>query len=475
MPDKPSVVALRKTKVLLSQFLGDSLKGQVQVLLPQNLSKQHLLDHTPAGIPGDKWLSIAYYFVQSICLMTLDRQHKFDTRPADGWVSLSYKVLRSVAGRAYKASRASLIELGVIECDEEYDRKKGISYGYRLGKQYREQYFKYRTIPDTGVRARVLEHQKKRLEEEKPRVLQLAHLAHWVMYGKLELDKSAALEYLARYKQAMLQNLQALNLDEQAQRRAVVFVNSRYYRARNQVERWGRNFNLRVDDKGGRLYSPITSLMSPLRDFLTYDGQPLVSFDIKNSQPLHFVLMLRQDFWKSTSRSTLSLAKLDADLWRELSKDEVKTVVEGIKDRETTPSNKSHRTSSRVGSKEVKEYEFAQIALTGNLYEFNSEQFKGKYFINVQDRFGTRTKTKVEILRLMYFNPKRKHSPAQDTFREFKKLFPFEARVMELLKSRSRISPSYSRSWKRGYCYTTSVGSCTMPTWISPCLPYTTR
>ena len=51
-------------------------------------------------------------------------------------------------------------------------------------------------------------------------------------------------------------------------------------------------------------------------------------------------------------------------------------------------------------------------------------------------RFSTRSKTKAEVLKLMYYNPKEKYSQSHAPFGEFEKLFPFEAAIMSLLKTR---------------------------------------
>ena len=49
-----------------------------------------------------------------------------------------------------------------------------------------------------------------------------------------------------------------------------------------------------VDDTAGRLHTLLTCLKSPLRAFLSYEGKPLVSVDIKNSQPLFSNALLNE-------------------------------------------------------------------------------------------------------------------------------------------------------------------------------------
>ena len=51
-------------------------------------------------------------------------------------------------------------------------------------------------------------------------------------------------------------------------------------------------FNPKIDTTAGRLHSTLTQLKSDLRQFITYDGHPLVSIDIVNSQPYLSTVLL---------------------------------------------------------------------------------------------------------------------------------------------------------------------------------------
>ena len=58
-----------------------------------------------------------------------------------------------------------------------------------------------------------------------------------------------------------------------------------------------KQFDLTIDRTSGRLHSPLTQLKKELRPYLRYNGEKLVSIDIKNSQPyLSTVLFNRKYF-----------------------------------------------------------------------------------------------------------------------------------------------------------------------------------
>jgi hypothetical protein len=68
-----------------------------------------------------------------------------------------------------------------------------------------------------------------------------------------------------------------------------------------------QDYILTVDDTVGRFHSNITLLKSELRQFLTYDNQPLVSMDIVNAQPFFSTILFDPEFWKPATQSNLPI------------------------------------------------------------------------------------------------------------------------------------------------------------------------
>lgn len=86
-----------------------------------------------------------------------------------------------------------------------------------------------------------------------------------------------------------------------------------------------RNINLITEQEYGpsidgnvhRLHSVLTNIQKDLRNFITYDGLPLVSIDIKNCQPYLSCLLLNPRFWQEGAELPLTLYDLPANI-REL-------------------------------------------------------------------------------------------------------------------------------------------------------------
>ena len=62
-----------------------------------------------------------------------------------------------------------------------------------------------------------------------------------------------------------------------------------------------QQFYYTVDKSVGRFHSNLTNLKKELRNHITYDNQPLVNIDIKNSQPLLSQILLRKSFYNRKS------------------------------------------------------------------------------------------------------------------------------------------------------------------------------
>lgn len=58
-------------------------------------------------------------------------------------------------------------------------------------------------------------------------------------------------------------------------------------------------YSCHVDATVKRYHSVLTNMRSPLRNYLTFKGEKMVSIDITNSQPYLLCLLLQDGFWKS--------------------------------------------------------------------------------------------------------------------------------------------------------------------------------
>jgi hypothetical protein len=75
--------------------------------------------------------------------------------------------------------------------------------------------------------------------------------------------------------------------------------------------------------------------------------------------------------------------------------------------------------------------------MKGKLYKFISSNFKNKFIENNIDPFENRDKAKIQFIRMLYAENKSSHAPNSIYYKSFKKLFPFESSIINLLKSKN--------------------------------------
>ena len=98
------------------------------------------------------------------------------------------------------------------------------------------------------------------------------------------------------------------------------------------------------DTTGGRFHTNITGMKRELRNYLKYDGKPLVSIDLKASQPYLIAAMMNKKFYSQTRSDLITMN--DLILHSMKNKSAVKAALEEIKKNSSELSNQSkHHTS----------------------------------------------------------------------------------------------------------------------------------
>ena len=410
-------------------------EGNVELRIPKTLTKEIIQSIKPSSIKDETlWQGCVFYIVSSILSRTERKKFKRGNRTR-GYVSLKHKYLRDVIGQHTKLTIKTLIENGIIETDGAF-AIGGESIGFRLTKSYRKSAFKFVAISDSGIVRRYRAVEQKLFEEQRSRLREHAYLIKWFLDDTLKIDEAAAIKYLHLYTKRMKRNFSKYGLSKDEMDEVNTHLDNTVNSCLNILKNWGKSRPI-IDSKGGRLYSNLTGILSQLRYFTNHEGQEIVYFDIRNSQPYHFLALLNPKFWEQPrNQSDLALHNINPELETHIKRRNNKyiTTIMMLRD-----YHKSGRTLSNKGLQRlaITSPHFAHLVATGKLYKFISDELTGKFKKpSGFDPFGTKDLAKQELIRMLYFNSKDKHSPSQNYFAEFKKLFPAEAEVIELLKSR---------------------------------------
>lgn len=416
-------------------------KGEIFFLSPQNLKDADILKRRPNSIDEEKWLDISRIIIGTIIQLSIEGRFK-NSDEADineEFVSLSSEILKRNCGNDYSKVINGLIKSGIIEFDNQYSTHLNKTYGYRLSKKYRYESSVKKQISNYIICNKIKRELSKVECKLKPRIKNLDHLCKWLKMEGLEINKKDALKFVEQFSEKLLKEVEGRKKSRLTKKQLEV-IDRRVNYLKFQIENWGNLNYLTVDDKGGRLYSPIVGLPSILRNFLTFKGQKLIGYDIKNSQPLHFLLMMREEFWQD-STTGLTLRNLDRKLYTHIRS--ITNINPTIMFQESPECQynkgfydfENNKTFEK--SKLSKFITFQDLVKSGTLYEYFSQKFYLSMTLKGNKQaFLTRSGTKSKFMHLMYHNPNETYSSAKELFKELKKLFPLEAGIMELMKSR---------------------------------------
>lgn len=273
-------------------------------LIPVNLDIDELLvKFPPKARQGRKFnTDNLYYLIDLLCNETLDQFEEGMTD--DSYVKLSSTLLNKHLTK-YKDSLNYLIAAGVVEANNAYvagniatNKNVARCKGYRFTQPYLCE-FKEVNIEDRSLNrkkkpANQLSHRKQN---------EYRHLLKW-FNPKLVIDAKAALEFnemvyedvkndKARWKPKMIQH-PWYGLIPSGE---VVDPIYSYQSQKFAIRRFSdQEFTFSLSSSR-RLYSSLGFLKKELRQFVSYEGSPLVELDAGNCQPYLIQALFNNCFW----------------------------------------------------------------------------------------------------------------------------------------------------------------------------------
>lgn len=379
--------------------------------LPENLDLDKVIQN---NLMLNKEMKLNKYKLMFVCdAIIRSRARNFKAMEEEGtlYAPLSSKHLDKVVHN-YNHYLHFLEQTGVIESDNYFiEGQKCI--GYRFAKRYRGQKLKTIHVKDYLLNKGLKRVSKFIQEKKKKNTWGYSYLTKWWDEGKLKIDVKGGNEWIDQYKKERLKN----TTDEEEV--------SRIIDASEDL----RTLVLGINEKepyysfsgeGHRFYNPISNLKSELRNFLTWDGQPLVNIDIKNSQPYLSLILHDLDFWEKKGKweKLGGLKGFIKDIRREV---DVIYIITLLKTYETH------------AGQDFPSPEFPKLVAEGGcFYEYIQKTF-GPYF---PGRFDTRKKTKKEVLRMFYCDNKKVPVVAlYETMDFFRNLFPLTYELFWAIKT----------------------------------------
>jgi len=242
--------------------------------IPNNLSIVKFVEqHPPVDIKGFKIDKL----VHILHLLYLIPANNKSLAVVDGYVPI-YSVLLKKKIENYKDYLDYLCQYHILECDGIFI-KYAKSKGYRFTAKYINQPLKKINISDRTLIKKI-----KKLRNEKFESLKgYEYLTRWLWDGKLVIDYKTARNFA--FNDFQLKD-KFPELRDRQKNNKYKDHRTQYTSALLNIERLkNHDMYMSVDANVHRFHSNLTCMKSIYRNLLTYDGQKLVSIDIKNSQP----------------------------------------------------------------------------------------------------------------------------------------------------------------------------------------------
>lgn len=211
----------------------------------------------------------AAYIMNLLFYIPLKKPKKYQ----NGWVPICSELLKVI--KHYKIYLKFLIENDfLVESDIEYSTTANRCKQFKLAGTYSKQKLQYHIFSDNS-------HFIKKQNELKIKKMRNAnnkceHLTTYLNPENLNIDVNAAYNYINKTYQGKSNRNRK---------------NSRIFAIESIKNKY---WSFSREGKDNRLHSILTLLPKDLRNFITYNNESLVSYDIKNSQPFIFSSILNQ-------------------------------------------------------------------------------------------------------------------------------------------------------------------------------------
>ena len=203
-----------------------------------------------------------------------------------------------------------------------------------------------------------------------------------------------------------------------------------------------------LDDNVYRFHTNLTNMPSRIRNAVTYDGQKLISLDIKNSQPYLSTILLSRDFWivqkfERNKNNSLSIA-FDEPQSRYFSYlNKINKVFNEIKSDTLNISHINiHNNDSYIMLGEIPQslinnefQDYIDLVVSGKLYEFLEDAFLQELGIELKDRKEVKAAVFQVLFTSNQFKGQAEAAPKRLFEQKFKAVYDVFAKIKSKDKS----------------------------------------
>jgi hypothetical protein len=412
--------------------------------IPSYLDIEKLIEEDRPAFLGRKRSNLDnfYYFIDHL----LDRTLNDDLSKSNGYIQICSADLQQNMAHNYKGYLDFLKKHNIIEQARQKYKKgdpskgiKGICFSFRLKFPYQDRLY-IKRVPIIGE---VYKRERKVLiknlaKSQRQNFKKYPIFTKW--FENLEIDVEGCEEWIDSHPDYKLRYgaLKGYGI-------AMPRPQLKRLKALYSIEKINRrDFNFTFDDNVGRFHSNLTNLKSELRNFLTWEGQNLVSVDVKNSQPLLSLIIFEPVWYMESSGGRLRLSQFKSINNPLISPSKPNGSIESI-----------HLESSINFFDYIMLEEFSQNTEFQDIIKYKEIVNSGEFYQRMHQEIfqGTRPFNKARIKEMTFqvlysdnrffhqdgswMDPKTKRRPNAEPKRLFEEAFPTVAKVFRAYKKGS--------------------------------------
>jgi len=287
--------------------------------IPANLDLDKLLGEHPFNKPNNATKDKIAFICNTIYYLMREQKKKLAKQ--NGYIYVQSKIIKQYIPDYHKYIKY-LLAANVIMCNKTY-RNNYYSKGYKFSD-----YYPIGTQKHTIRSCKFAQHIDTcyiiHEHNEKKRLNKASHLQIW-FNENLHFDKKKAKRWIHDSYVSYLHAIEDANIGCKEYDDAIEKVNARhrkYTKAVYNFELNKLNYNYSIDKIGLRYQTILVHMNKRLRNFIKYNGERLVEFDNKTSQPYFSLLIFQPRFYFTReSKDALTLKKLHPVLYKRLKED----------------------------------------------------------------------------------------------------------------------------------------------------------
>ena len=332
--------------------------------------------------------------------------------------------MNTLLGKRYLEALNLLEKYGVIIRSDSYQVGEQSKLVY-LTKKYSSTRIKIRQISADVNLSKKIVAKKELLHQENVTALgKIPFVTKWFDPARLSVNEKTVHAFIEFYRSELIgripDKLPKGRTREEIQSR----INQRVNSMLDTMESFRRGeMRLSKTGKDHRLHSFLSNTKKELRTLFLFDGKPLVSIDLKSSQPYFLNYLLVPENWE----------KVKTDIYPELQ------LLPQLTNQEELLSSILMFVGFRATDirSDIKKLDFSDISWDNDFYSMLVDRAKAE---NMTDVFPDRAATKRSVMMILFDDGWYKDDSKE--FQLFSKWYPHETELIKLIKQLSRIVKS---------------------------------